>query len=251
MKNHQVLAISGATSGMGKAVLDSVVHCDVAVAFSGRRYERIKQIESDYFIAGHTVAGKCSDVAAPGHYSGLENLAIKKFNHRPTAFVLCAGLGLPGTLLTSDAQLWPKLVNTNLLGAMYQLRDCAEHFSRQALNERRVRDIIVIGSTAGRTLSVANPIYGATKFALHSIVESLRQELCHKLIRVTLIEPGFVHTEFQSVANYNMRWFGDIEREQGPFLQAQDIASVIKFALDLPAHIHIDDFRIRPTRQRV
>lgn len=250
MKNHQVIAISGATAGMGKAVLDLAAQNQTGVIFSGRRAERIRQIEEEHQQMGHKVMGLCADATESNHYDQLHSLAEQKFGQAPTAFVLSAGRGLPGTLTTSDSGQWQDLININLLGAMHQLRSCAALFSQQALADPKVRDIVVIGSTVGRTVSAGNPVYGATKFALHSLVDSLRQELCEKLIRVTLIEPGFVHSEFQATAGYNMEWFEQIEREQGPFLHAQDIADVIHFALELPSHVHVDDFRIRPTRQR-
>ncbi|ATS51818.2 SDR family NAD(P)-dependent oxidoreductase [Xanthomonas citri pv. phaseoli var. fuscans] len=114
-----------------------------------------------------------------------------------------------------------------------------------------MQDIVVIGSTVGRTLSAGNPVYGATKFALHSLVESLRQELASSLIRVTLIEPGFVRSGFQQSAGYDMNAFDTLERDLGPFLSAEDVARSIRFVLDQPPHVHIDDIRLRPTRQRV
>ncbi|WP_305812005.1 SDR family oxidoreductase [Photobacterium leiognathi] len=251
MKNHQVIAISGATSGMGHAVLNTASQNNAAVVFSGRRNERIRQIEEEHGKLGHSVFGLCADVITADHYARLNVLAEKKTGQVPTAFVLCAGRGLPGTLTTSDPEQWQELININVLAAMHQLRSCAAFFSDQANISPRVRDIVVIGSTVGRSLSAANPVYGATKFALHSLVESLRQELCAKQIRVTLIEPGFVRSEFQTVAGYDMDWFDNIEQEQGPFLNAQDIADVIQYALELPPHVHVDDFRIRPTKQRV
>ncbi len=247
MNNHQIIAISGATSGMGKAVLEIAARSQTAVAFSGRRAERIAELEGEH----PNTAGICADAVEGDHYERLCTLAQERFGRSPTAFLLSAGRGLPGTLTTSDMQQWEALLHVNVLGAMRQLRACAEHFTRQAETDLRVRDIVVIGSTAGRTLSAANPVYGATKFALHSLVESLRQELCAKRIRVTLIEPGFVRSEFQATAGYDMAWFDNLEQEQGPFLSGDDIANIIRFALELPAHVHVDDFRIRPTRQRV
>ena len=250
MRNHQVIAISGATSGMGNAVLNTVGN-ETSVVFSGRRQARIRQLEKEYNQMGHTVIGLCADAKEVEHYTLLNALAEEKIGQAPTAFVLCAGRGLPGTLTTSDPKQWQELIDINLLGAMHQLRTCAALFMEQAKLMPKIRDIVVVGSTAGRSISAANPVYGATKFALHSIVESLRQEVCTQNIRVTLIEPGFVRSEFQSVAGYDMDWFDSVEKEQGPFLEAQDIADVIQYALELPPHVHIDDFRIRPTKQRV
>jgi NADP-dependent 3-hydroxy acid dehydrogenase YdfG len=135
---------------------------------------------------------------------------------------------------------------------MDQLRESAELLlEAQSGRSRNGGDIVVIGSTIGRQVSSVNPVYGATKFAVHSLVEALRQEICGSNIRVTLIEPGFVRTEFQASAGYDLQWFDRLESESGPFLDAQDIARTIAFVVNQPRHVHLDDIRIRPTRQRV
>jgi len=65
-----------------------------------------------------------------------------------------------------------------------------------------------------------------------------------------LIEPGFVRTSFQEVAGYDMNWVTSLERELGPFLAAEDVGRVIEFVLSQPPHVHLDDVRMRPTRQK-
>jgi NADP-dependent 3-hydroxy acid dehydrogenase YdfG len=128
---------------------------------------------------------------------------------------------------------------------------CASLFVRNSTNNAQVQDIVVIGSTVGRQVSAFNPVYGATKFALHSLVEGLRQEICEHNIRVSLIEPGFVISEFQESAGYDMQWFRQLEQESDPFLTPEDVARAVNSIASQPAHVHIDDIRLRPTRQRV
>ncbi|QDQ83392.1 SDR family oxidoreductase [Paraburkholderia megapolitana] len=251
MINHRVAAVSGGTSGIGYAVLETLVQADVKVSFSGRRTERIQQIAVEHNESRHRVEGVAADAVDEDHVDRLFEAANHAFGERPSAFVLCAGRGLPGSVTGSDASLWEELLRVNVLGVMRQLRACATFFKdtyRSASGD--IRDIVVIGSTVGRTLSAGNPVYGATKFALHSLVESLRVELCEHSVRVSLIEPGFVKTEFQATAGYDMKWFNEIEQTQGPLLSAQDVATSIRFVLEQPPHVHIDDIRIRPTRQR-
>lgn len=251
MINHHVAAISGGTSGIGYAVLDALAETDVQVVFSGRRADRVDAIVSRHNRESRRVEGVVADAVDEDHVSRLFDAAQAAFGSAPTAFVLCAGRGLPGTLVQSDATQWDELLRVNLLGAMRQLRACATLFDTAQGNAERIRDIVVIGSTVGRSLSASNPVYGATKFALHSVVESLRQELCGHGVRVSLIEPGFVKTEFQAVAGYDTQWFNGIEQTQGPLLSARDVAESIRFVVEQPPHVHVDDLRIRPTRQRI
>jgi NADP-dependent 3-hydroxy acid dehydrogenase YdfG len=242
MINHQVAAVSGGTSG---------IEVDVQVAFSGRRAERVRQIAAEHNRDGCCVEGVVADAVDEDHVHRLFDAASAAFGAQPTAFILCAGRGMPGSLVTSDVSQWEDLLRINVLGAMRQLRTCAGLFTQAPPGTAQIRDIVVIGSTVGRVLSAGNPVYGATKFALHSLVESLRQELCERGVRVSLIEPGFVKTEFQASAGYDMRWFNELEQTQGPFLSARDLAASIRFVLEQPPHVHVDDIRIRPSRQRV
>lgn len=252
MKNHKIIAISGGSSGIGHAIAKSLLSAGGFVSISGRNRSRIHNFcnrDSDYTSR---VCGVVSDAADVNHVPNIFKESRRVFGNPPTAFILCAGRGLPGSLLKSDPLLWEELLRVNLLGAMRQLRACTEAFIDDAPEHHTpIRDIIIIGSTVGRTLSSNNPVYGSTKCALHYLTESLRQDLCEHKIRVTLIEPGFVKTEFQKNAGYNMHWFEQLEAEQGPFLIASDIADVVYFVLEQPPHVHVDDVRVRPTRQRV
>lgn len=251
MKNHEYVAVSGGTSGIGHAVAETILAAGARVSISGRRGERVQDFCETHSKPTRSACGIVSDASESDHVHRLFEESRKALGATPTAFVLCAGRGLPGSLMTSDESQWEDLLRVNVLGAMRQLRACASMFSDEDAAPFPVRDIVVIGSTVGRTLSASNPVYGSTKFALHSLVESLRQELSQKAIRVTLIEPGFVKTEFQTSAGYDMKWFSQIEHEQGPFLTASDVAEVIRFVLEQPPQVHVDDVRVRPTRQRV
>ena len=95
--------------------------------------------------------------------------------------------------------------------------------------QQDARDIVVIGSNVGRHISPFSSMYGATKFAVNSLAEAQRRELGPKGIRVTLIEPGFVRSEFQEVAGYDPDWFDGIVDRVGPVLSAEDVAEAIYF----------------------
>lgn len=114
----------------------------------------------------------------------------------------------------------------------------------------RKKDIVVISSIVGRIVSEANPVYGATKFALTSLVESLRKEICHTSIRISVIEPGFVKTNFQERAGYDLTAFKKMEEQFGPFLTPEDVASQVLFIVNQPKHINISNLIIRPSRQK-
>ena len=170
-----------------------------------------------------------------------------------SGFVLCAGIGLPGTVMNSDNSHWAGLVETNVLSLMRQARSCAEHLITNFDEAKKdiTKDIVIIGSTVGREISAKNPVYGATKAAVHSMTEALRREVCGMSVRISLVEPGFVRSEFQENSGYDMKWVQDMDKQIGPLLTPADIARCVSFILDQPSGVHVDDVRIRPTRQPV
>jgi NADP-dependent 3-hydroxy acid dehydrogenase YdfG len=246
----KIAAVTGATSGIGAATVRLLVGKHVPTVATGRRVERLAALESELNGGHRNVVGVPADVNEPGLVAKLFSAATRNFGKPPNVLVLCAGRGLPGTVLTSNSEAWESLIETGYLSVLRQLRDCVTHWMQDPASAP-VRDLVVIGSTIGRQVSAFNPVYGATKFALHSVVEALRQEVCQRGIRVTLIEPGWVKSEFQTVAGYDMKWFESVEAECGPLLSPRDVAEMIDFIVNRPAHVHVDDIRMRPTRQRI
>ena len=111
------------------------------------------------------------------------------------------------------------------------------------------RDLIVLGSTVGRHISPFSSLYGSTKFALHSLAEAQRRELGPKGVRVSLVEPGIVRSEFQAVAGYDPAAFGQLMDKFSPVLEPEDVARTIAFVCAQPAGVHVCDVMIRGTRQ--
>lgn len=253
MSDQKIAVVTGATSGIGRATARLLADKGIPVIINGRRQERLEQLMAEFNNENvSSVFGFCGDASTAGLVNNLFHFAKQQHNLQPNTFILCAGLGLPGSILQSDHEKWAHLLEVNYLGVLHQLKECATIFLAQAEQEKCqfVKDIVVIGSTIGRQVSAFNPVYGSTKFAVHSLVEALRQEVCSKNIRVTLIEPGFVKTEFQEVAGYNQTWVNSIEQDLGQLLAPEDIAHTIDFVIHQPKHVHLDDIRIRPTRQK-
>jgi NADP-dependent 3-hydroxy acid dehydrogenase YdfG len=114
---------------------------------------------------------------------------------------------------------------------------------------RQPRDIVVLGSVVGRHVSPFSSMYGSTKFAVHSLAEALRREIGPKGVRVTLVEPAVVVSEFQQVAGYTDELVDGFNEKFGPLLVPSDIARSIAWVAAQPAHVHVSDIVVRATRQ--
>jgi NADP-dependent 3-hydroxy acid dehydrogenase YdfG len=92
-------------------------------------------------------------------------------------------------------------------------------------------------------------MYGSTKASIHILTESLRRLMAPRGIRVSLLEPGIVRSEFQDVAGYDRASFGQFMDSISPVLTPEDVARTIVFMAGQPAGVHLNDVMIRPTRQ--
>jgi NADP-dependent 3-hydroxy acid dehydrogenase YdfG len=117
------------------------------------------------------------------------------------------------------------------------------------LSRRKTGDIVAIGSVSGRNISPISGFYGSTKFAVAGIVEGLRREVCPHGVRVSLIMPGAVVSEFQDVAGYSEDNFGKLIAQFGKLLDPRDIAEAIGWLLSLPPHVNVNEIMVRPTGQ--
>lgn len=245
--------VTGATSGIGLSIAQIFAKRNIPLVISGRQEDKLNQFITTFEKDNKNIYSWTGDITEQKTIDGLFDFTYNSCKLVPNVYILSAGCGLPGTILSSNASKWEHLINLNYLSVIRQLRVIGELFLKQAKENDSAfpHDIVVIGSVVGREVSKANPVYGSTKFAVHSLVESLRQELCSYNIRVTLIEPGFVRTGFQEAANYDKEFVQKICDDIGPLLTPDDVAKTIEFVIDQPMHVHLDDIRIRPTRQKV
>ena len=121
--------------------------------------------------------------------------------------------------------------------------------AQQEAYPRTAADIVIIGSVVGRNISPFSAVCGASKFAVHALAEGLRREVGPKGVRVSLVEPGIVVSGFQAVAGYNDELLTTFNDKYGPLLIGNDIANAIYYMVTQPAHVHVSDIVVRPTRQ--
>lgn len=240
--------VTGASAGIGLAVARDLAARGARLILNARRAERLDALVTE--LGRDACAAYAGDCSQPACIAGMLDLARARFGAEADMVIANAGRGLKGSVCDSDTAQWEEMVRTNVLGAAHLMRAAAERMSRASGDwTRNPRDIVVLGSVVGRHVSPFSSMYGGTKFAVHGMVEGLRRELGPKGIRVTLVEPGFVVSEFQGVAGYDPTWFKGVVDRIGPVLEPADVARAVAFIVEQPASVHISDILIRPTRQ--
>jgi NADP-dependent 3-hydroxy acid dehydrogenase YdfG len=246
-KYSRIAIVTGATSGIGEATVRRFAAEGIAVVGNGRTAEKLVSLENDLWPLFRGVAG---DAAKPEVIEEMFTSAEAAFG--PADIVVAnAGRGLGGSVATGDTTRMAEIFELNVLGALGLMRAAATRMvPRQEKGfPKSAQDIVVLGSVVGRNISPFSGLYGATKHAVHSLVEALRREIGPKGVRVTLVEPGFVLSGFQDGAGYSTEMVDGFKTRLGPLLIGADIADAIHYVISRPPHVHVGDIVIRPTRQ--
>ncbi len=241
-----IILITGATAGIGKATAYLFAQHGWNVIITGRRAERLKQIEEEIqAITSSKVLSLCFDVRN-------RNDVINHLNSLPHDWkkidVLLNNAGLAqglSTIQEGNIDDWETMIDTNIKGLLYVSR-----IVMPWMIEQKQGHIINVSSIAGKEAYPKGNVYCATKFAVDAISKSMRIDLLEHGIKVTSINPGAVDTEFSLV-----RFKGDADRASSKTykgyepLHAQDVAEVIYFAATRPAHVCLNEIILTPLAQ--
>ena len=235
---------------------------------NGRRGARCAEVVAEIEAGrgdgwGEAVA-VVGDAAEAGTVAAMLEAPRERWGVDADCVVVNAGRGLRGSVVDSDVTQWEEVVRTNVLGAALLIREAGKVLAGDLLEAGAeglppvsggdwrawgARDVVVIGSNVGKHISPFSSMYGSTKFAVNSLAEAARRELGPKGVRVTLVAPGIVRSEFQEVAEYDPATFGEFMDRIGPVLEPEDVAGAVLYVVGQPAHVHVNDVTIRPTRQ--
>jgi NADP-dependent 3-hydroxy acid dehydrogenase YdfG len=238
--------ITGASSGIGRATALTLAQSGAAVVVQARRKDLLDHLASEIASRGGEALAVVGDAGIQADVDSLLERALSwdKGGRKYDIIVVNAGRGLAGGIVSSDDSQWQEIYQVNVLGAAHFMRR-----SGQYMAQRKGGDIVVIGSVVGRNISPFSGFYGSTKFAITAIAEALRREICSFGVRISVVMPGIVLSEFQDVAGYNEDNFGRAVAQFGKLLEPQAIADGIHWLLTLPPHVNVNEIMIRPTGQ--
>ncbi len=241
----KIAFITGATSGIGKATALKLAENQFNIIITGRRKNLLDALKKE-------IKNKYNSEALFLNFDIRKNdQVIKAIDSLPDNWkkidVLINNAGLAAGLepvQNGELDDWETMIDTNIKGLLYISRKVMP-----IMIQRGSGHIINIGSIAGKEVYIKGNVYCATKYAVDAITKGMRIDLLNHGIKVTLISPGMVETEFSIV-----RFKGDVENAKKVYdgftpLYAEDIAEAVLFAVTRPAHVNINDILIMSTAQ--
>jgi len=237
--------ITGASSGIGLATAKLLAQDGAAVAATARRVERLDALVAEiHRLKGKALAVK-GDMSDPADIDNVLESVINwpEGGGKCDIVVVNAGMGLGEGPFDSDESRWEELYRINVFGAARLMR-----LAGQYMAERKSGDIVVVGSVVGKTTASVSDVYGSSKLAIGSLTEALRREACSSGVRVSLVMPGIVRSEFHAVGGYDEA-FAKMADSMGRLLDPQAVGEGIRWLLALPPHVNVNEIVIRPTGQ--
>ncbi|HSO19857.1 MAG TPA: SDR family oxidoreductase [Desulfosarcina sp.] len=244
----RIAIVTGTTSGIGEATMRKFTAAGYGVVGNGRTADKLAALEKEIGPAFCSVAGDASD---PAVVARLFAKAEEAFGRAADIVVANAGRGLGGSVKDADLSQFEDMFKVNVGGVAALIQQAARKMTtaQETAYPQSAADIVIIGSVVGRHISPFSAVYGATKFAVHALVEGLRREIGSKGVRVSLVEPGAVVSGFQAAAGYDDDVVASFHEKFGPLLAGDDIAAAVHHIVSQPPHVHISDIVVRPTRQ--
>lgn len=207
----KVVIVTGASAGIGEAASRRLAGEGATVVMAARRADRLEALTQEIESAGGRALAVAGDVTSPQDRERLVRETMRAFS-RIDGLVNNAGYGQRGPIELVPVESIRQNFETNLFSliALTQL-------VIPIMRDQRSGRIVNISSVAGRIARPLSSVYDATKHALEAISDGLRGELAPFGIKVVIIEPGFIITEFLGVANENAR---EIIENAGPYSQS-------------------------------
>ena len=240
--NGKVIAITGASSGIGEASALLLAERGAKLVLGARGTDRLQALADRIVASGGSAIWVRTDVKQRGDLAQLVKLACDRYG-KLDVLISNAGVGPISPLDELRVEDWEDMIDINLKGVMYGIAAALPIFRKQGFGQ-----FINTSSVAAHRIVPNMAVYAGTKIAVRAISEGLRQEAGDKL-RVTVISPGFTRTNFaESMTNQDVK--AQIVASMEKFAMSPDaIARAIAFAIEQPADVDVGEIVVRPTAQ--
>lgn len=243
MSNKPLIIITGASSGFGAKTAEIFNQKGFPLLLIARRVEKIQQLSLNF----ENILIENIDVTQINEL----NAAIKKAEsiYGPADLLVNnAGVMLLGNITEQDESEWQTMLQTNVIGVLNGMKAVLGNMTK-----RNQGTIINVSSIAGYKAFVDHAAYAASKFGVHGLTETIRQEVADSNVRVSLVSPGAAETELlthvtneKSLSDYNS-WK---ESMGGLTLDPAKVAETIFFIYNMPQEVTIREISIAATKQQ-
>lgn len=235
----KVIAITGASSGIGEAAARLLASQGAKVVLGARRTDRLEKIAGDINACGGRAEFRALDVTDRKDVQDFIDFAVTCFD-RVDVLVNNAGVMPLSKLEALKVDEWDRMIDVNIRGVLHGIAATLPLMQRQ-----RTGQIINIASIGAYAVSPTAAVYCATKYAVRAISEGLRQEVGGD-IRVTVIAPGVTESELaESISDEGGR--AEMKEFRKIAISADAIARAITYAIEQPADVDVSELIVRPT----
>ncbi|CAN7300125.1 MULTISPECIES: SDR family oxidoreductase [Pseudomonas] len=235
----KVIAITGASSGIGEATARLLASQGAKVVLGARRTDRLEKIAGDINACGGRAEFRALDVTDRKDVQDFIDFAVNRFD-RVDVLVNNAGVMPLSKLEALKVDEWDRMIDVNIRGVLHGIAATLPLMQRQ-----RAGQIINIASIGAYAVSPTAAVYCATKYAVRAISEGLRQEVGGD-IRVTVIAPGVTESELaESISDEGGR--AEMKEFRKIAISADAIARAITYAIEQPADVDVSELIVRPT----
>lgn len=239
----KVVAITGASSGIGEATARDLAAHGAAVVLGARRVERLEAIANELTAGGAKAVAIALDVTKKVDVDAFIAGAVQAFG-RLDVLINNAGVMSIAPMSERRTDEWDRMIDINIKGLLYGVAAALPIFEKQGSGH-----FINISSVAGiKVFSPGGTVYSGTKFAVAAISEGLRHEVGGK-IRTTTIMPGAVATELIGASTSHEGSLEFLEPLANQAIPAESIARAIRYAIEQPADVDVNQIVVRPTAQ--
>ena len=241
----KVVVVTGASSGIGEATAKRLAEDGAVVVLAARRLDRLEKIKKEIESKDGRAFIFKVDVTKKEEVDSFVAETLRQLG-RIDVLVNNAGIMPLSMMQNLRVTEWDRTIDVNIKGVLYGIAAVLPVFRKQKSGH-----IVNIASVGGRRVYAGCAVYCATKFAVRAISEGLRQELDpSEKIRVTVIEPGAVATELpSSIHDEDQKERLKQFSKAITFLEAEDIAESIYYAVSQKDRVNVDEILIMPQEQ--
>jgi NADP-dependent 3-hydroxy acid dehydrogenase YdfG len=238
----KVVAITGASSGIGEATASLLAERGANVVLGARNPDRLDAVAARISAAGGEAVAKAINVSSRGDLMEFVSLATATYG-KLDVLVSSAGIMPVSQFDQLRVDDWEAMVDVNLKGVLFGIAAALPVFRDQGFGQ-----FVNVASTAAFRVTPGQSVYAGTKMAVRAVSEGLRQEAGENL-RVTIISPGMTSTNFaESVTDPVAR--AELEQRRDVIaMPPAAVARAIAFAIEQPPGVDVGEIVVRPTAQ--